>query len=238
MEVDLQPGAAADATEMRVDAGDVVAIIDACPEPGVVVAPPPDDAQADLPAVVETPKRTFGALLEALTTAEEFLADPNFDPATLLGDIRDKVDSIHLVEQRMERVAGYLRDLARPLAARASALTANRERLRAYVVNEMSLQSIERVPGHAFAVRLRDNSTASLKIRAAGPADKLAFPDFVIAERSYYWDGEKVKAALAAGTAPEGLPGELERGQWPEFIPNVPVQLERPKKPRKKKANA
>lgn len=167
-------------------------------------------AEADPPPMATPKRRTLMDLVVALAHADDDLAAPDFDPAELVGNIREKVDSVHFVVERMESVATWLRGIVRPLASKASALTNNRERLRAYVVECLLTERACRIemgeateevslPGDAFKVRLRDSNEALEVARAATAEDFERFPDFVEMKRAYVWKEPEIKAALKAG---------------------------------------
>lgn len=176
----------------------------------------------------------FFSLLTALAQSEDRLADPNFNPEALVADIRDKVDGIQAVLIRMETVASFLRDLAKPLTSKASALMGNHARLRAYVAETMRANSFHMVPGEAFKVQLMDSPPA-IEIRECTEQDALDFPDFVTAKTFFDWDRAKIKDALLNDpkSIPADLPAKITRGCYPAFKPNVPEKLETKKRSKK-----
>lgn len=154
-----------------------------------------DDASPQVPA----PKRTFFDLLNALASSDEELAAPDFDPEKLVGDLRDKVDGIQSVLGRMENVAAWLKDMAKPLQDKARAITNNHDRLRKYVAQVMKEHNFQTVPGHIWKVTLRESPWAMSMLRAASALDYERFPGYVKMVRSYEWDTEKIKSDALAG---------------------------------------
>lgn len=197
----------------------------------------------DYPGIADATSRapekrpTFADLVTALAQSEDALADPNFDPEQLLGDLRDKVDGCQAVIERMETVSTFLRLMVAPIAKRASTLMTNRARLRDYIGRVMEEQKFHALPGQMWKLRLRESNPALEITREApcGPQDYADFPGFVVMTRSYSWDNAKIKDALLNDpkSIPPELPARIIRGCWPEFVPNVPEQLETKKKRKK-----
>lgn len=207
---------------------------------------------SELPAIV--PKRTLLEIASQLWHADDALADPNFDPAAFVQELRSKVDDISLIVDRMESVGAWLKDVAAPLLKKGQAILNNRERLRDYVVHVLLIEKMARVetgesteeisfPGHVLKVRLRDSNPSLVIDRAATADDFEKFPEHVKMNRSYSWDNDRIKDELKADAErnegdpaklPEGIPARLTIGNWPEWVPNVPQQLERKKKGKKK----
>jgi hypothetical protein len=177
------------------------------------------------------PKRSFSDLVQALSTLDDDLAQPDFDPAALIGEIRDKVDGLKFILDKMEATGGFLRDLADPLLRKAKAIENNHARLCAYVTETMKSQSLEKVPGHSWAIRLKTNPPAVTPTIAAGPIQYNKWPDFCLMERSYRWDKKAILVAHRDGKIKDtDLPVTISRSRECEFIVNVPAELEAKKK--------
>lgn len=158
----------------------------------------------------------------------ERLADPQMDPAELVGAVKDKVDAIEFVDSASEKMAELLKARAKPFTDKARAILANRERLRDYVCRVMKEHSFERIPGNNFQVSLRNSPPALKMDRPATVHDLEKFGEkYVDLQRIYVWKNERIKADLLAGIEIEGMPAKITRGNWPDFSPHVPEQLER-----------
>jgi hypothetical protein len=191
----------------------------------------PERAAWEGPPMQQIPAPTFQDLVAQLVRSDELLEDPNFDPAQLIGQIRDKVDAIKSVIDRMENVEAYLRGCAKPLLEKARAIGANQGRLKKYVAETMAMQHIEKIPGNMFSARLRTSPPAMEMTRPASPQDFVEHPNYVQMIREYRWDAAKIKADLLSGDLKEGvLPAQITRGNWVEFPVLVPEQLEKKKK--------
>lgn len=197
--------------------------------------------------VVEAPqpRQTLLDMMEALSASDDGLASPDFDPHALIENIRDKVDNIAFIVDRMEATAIWLKAVAKPYTARASALLKNRQRLREYVTEILLAERAKlpgdfldeiSIPGNAKRVRLRDNPPALHIDRTATAEDFERYPDFVRLERSYVWNEDVVRSKLYLGEQlPEGIPARLTIGHWCEFIINTPKEIERKKKKKEPK---
>ena len=189
----------------------------------------------------------FGALLQQQDDIDDWLADPKFDAKAFARQLRRKTDQMQfMVENLMKKRAEGLAESAKPIATKARAIARNRENLRDAIVAVMQEHHYDRVPGIVWAVRLRDNSNPKLEIDrdlikiyaeeiyACSVDDWDQFRDYVTRESIYRWNTDKLRDDLKAGKK-VSAPARLTRGQWPEFVPNVPAQLDKPKKPRSKK---
>ncbi len=178
------------------------------------------------------PVLSFESLLSELSSADEFLSDPNFDPAALVGDIRNKVDGLKTVETRMDLVADYFDAFAKPIVEKAKVIRKNRERLREYIAYAMQENHFESVPGNLWKVRLRASGLSVSPKREPGVGDYVEMPNLVRADTVYSWDKTAIKNEL--GHLPsveiEGLPFTIKAGYWPEFVANVPEVLEKKKR--------
>lgn len=184
---------------------------------------------------------SLDSLVQQLTRADEELASTEFDPAALLGDLRDKVDGIRMVHERMESVAQWLKDQAKPLTDKARTLEKNRQRLREYVATTMAANHFHRLPGNTWRIDLRDGPPSVQTDYEPSSADYLRWPKYVKIETKFVWDKETLRTDLTTGrvipaevidgdASEHPLPARLHVGQWPDFKPNVPEQLERKKK--------
>ena len=180
-------------------------------------------------------KMTLAKLLQALNEADNAVA-LDFDPESVVGELRDKIDAIHTVLTRLEGGETWCRNMAKPFQAKAKALQHNRERLEDYVVYTMQQQHFESLPGDMLMVRLRNNPTALKMLKGLPDAlDYMNYPEYVEPIRGYAWRTDKIKEDLKTGKLVFPAPNEgeeskafamLTQGQRAEFIPNVPQSFE------------
>lgn len=215
------------------------------------VAPMATDTLAQMASILHDPELAM-------------MADPNFDPAKFIGDVRGKVDGIHFYHQiRMPGTAAFLKGMAqkfaKPLESAAKTISNNCDRLEQYVVDCMlgrtstavEKQRLEKLPGNSWRLDLRDNQP-SLRITDTATAElKEKYPDLVTIERSYRFDNDAVKSRLKAlmtvddeqqlgmGVTfkhPDVPFAELTQGHHIRFYANVPDDLKPKKKASKKNA--
>jgi hypothetical protein len=188
------------------------------PQKGAYFMSSPDSAAAE--------PKTFASLVSALARADDDLSDPNFDPALLLSDIRDKVDAIHFVLERMDAVSAWLKDIAAPFLSKSKTITSNHARLRSYVVHVMQQNQFHALPGEKVKVTLMNSPPSLVMEREASSLDYQAYPEYVQIERRYKWNTEKIKEDLLKGKELPEIPGRITQGQYPRFHPIVPEKLE------------
>lgn len=145
-------------------------------------------------------KDSFGDLTARLNAQGDALADPNFDPEKLVGDVRDKVDGINAMLAAFETWEAHFRKLSKPYASKATTLKKNYDRLWDYTAHCLRTNNLEKVPGNTHRVELRKASAPKLPFsRQPDVRDFLKFPDYVKQVTLYAWDAEKVEADALAG---------------------------------------
>lgn len=145
-------------------------------------------------------KNSLGRMLELLRDLDEDMLSEDFDPAKLIGDIRDKVDAIKWKLNDWEyRALMIEEEFVLPLQVKIKAILGKRERLKNYVTSEMKRLEVEKIPGNMFKVQLQ-NSPRSVELKAdADERMYLNYPEFVLQETTYKWDKENLKSHLEAG---------------------------------------
>lgn len=203
-------------------------------EAGALTVQAPENA---VPQPEPPKKRTLMDIVSELGRQDDELADPNFDPAVVIGELNGKIDAIAVVLGRMEAVSEWLSDIvARPIIKKARAISANRDRLRTYVALAMKASGFEKLPGDLYRVDLHSASPGLQMTRIPKPSDIRTWPGFVRIERVYVWETEKIRdALLQGGVLNEDFPGHLETTQYVKFHVNTPESLE--KKQRKKRGS-
>ncbi len=188
-------------------------------------------------AVPEKPKVRLIDLLRLMTDFDNAVAQ-DFNPEEIVGDLRDKVDDIKHVLDRLEGQERWCRDRAAPFQKAAQAIARNRERLKNYVVWAMQQEHFQAVPGNEWKARLQDNP-ASLEMLQPEPTalDYRDYPDYVEPIRRYEWKTSAIKEALAAGKLTFGEEkkpfAKLNIGQHVRFDINPPAKIEGKKGARK-----
>lgn len=120
-------------------------------------------------------------------------------PEEILGDLKDKVDAIYTVLERLEREADRLDSIAEDFKLAARRVKENRERLKEYVRFTMTAQGFEKLPGNHWRLQLQKTAPSLAVEREATADDLLANPNLVKRTVSYAWDKNAVKEHIAAG---------------------------------------
>lgn len=184
----------------------------------------------------EPNEMTLAGLLTNLEDSEDNLVA--FDPQTIVGSVKDKIDSIHFVLSKMKSTTEYLKEIAKPITAKAKAIDVSRDRLREYVAFQMKEHGFENLPGNKFKASLRSNPERLVVIHENGPTtqEAMLFPHLTKTRIEFDWDEEKILAAYQVG---EVLPPEITiksmQSFWVVFTPLVPESLEPKKKTKAKK---
>lgn len=181
-------------------------------------------------------KATLAELVSLLERSEDALE--HFDPEVLVGTLKDKVDAIHSVLERMEAIAGYLSASADPLTRKARAIKKARERLKEYVAFQMKANGFSTLPGQLFKVNLQQTAEyLEIEVdRRATAKDATDYADYVQTDIYFSWNKEAIEKAFAEGIElPDFIKVQPKRTAFIKFYPNVPESLE-PKKKKGKKA--
>ncbi len=161
-------------------------------------------------------KNSLGQMLELLRDLDEDMLPEEFDPAALIGDVRDKVDGIRWKINDWKYKAKMIEEeYIHPLQAKIRAIHGKRKRLEAYVLHEMTRLGVEKIPGSMFRVQLQD-SPPSLEIKAA--ADEMMhmnYPGLVEMEEIYLWNKDELIDRMKAGES--FTFAELKRGKHIRF---------------------
>lgn len=201
--------------------------------------------------IPEKPKPTLAAILAAMQIFDEAVA-VDFDPAEVVGDLRDKVDAIKRVIDRLDFQAEWCRQQAEPFLKAAKALESNVGRLRDYVLYHMQEGLFTELPGNQYRAVLQNNPP-SLELLGTG-CSKLDFeryPNYVEHVDHFRWKNAEIRDALISKRndlreecesngleAPnsrtfrsESLPfAQLRISQRLRFLPNPPEGAKKGKK--------
>ncbi len=144
-------------------------------------------------------KVPLGQMLEILRDMDEDLLPKDFDPQALIGDIRNKADGIkwriNAWEYRVKMIKEEGIDL---LEKKIKAINGKADKLREYVLSEMTRLGVEKVPGNLFQIQRVANSTAKLTITQPPDENMIrSYPELIRQETR--WDTDKVKEHLMMG---------------------------------------
>lgn len=152
------------------------------------------------------PKRTLRDLLFELSSIERSLDDADFDPATVIGDLKEdlalKVDAIRFVVSEYEAYAERTKARADNLYRRATSASKRADSLVEYVSEIMQREKFERVNGNEFFFELRPTTPSIITKRPATAADFVKYgAAFVRHEpESFEWSKADLRRAIKAGS--------------------------------------
>lgn len=160
---------------------------------------------------------TLAQLLATLSDLDE-AAEVSFDPTTVVGDLKDKVDAIYTVMDRLEHETARLGSIAAEFQLAARRVNQNRERLKEYVRFAMRTNGYEKLPGNRWRLQLQNTAPALVCEREATADDAMAMSAFVTRKVEYKWDKNAIKEHLANGGT--FAHGRLMEGQTVRFYVN------------------
>lgn len=148
----------------------------------------------------ETKKQSLRTILERLNQIDDDLAPEEFDPAFVVGDLRDKVDAI---KWRLDTWRADARKIQEEwidiLTKKKDSLLRKAEKLEGYVLSQMQEKGFEKLPGHMMEVLIKQNPPAVQIDIEAGPEAFLQYDGLVLQKTVYQWDKKRVKALLDSG---------------------------------------
>lgn len=143
---------------------------------------------------------TLSQLSSALVALDEEMDAESFDPAQLVGDLKDKVDSIKFKIDEWESQAKNLdENWIKPLTQKKKMLEKKADKLREYCAFVLRRDQIEMLPGNAFSLKLRKSEAVEVD-REPNPIEAVNFIDLVNTTITYAWK----KKALADKIKAEG----------------------------------
>lgn len=145
-------------------------------------------------------ENTLRELLEKFKFIDDDLPPEDFKPEELVGDIRDKVDSIKFkLDEWRAKADAIKKEWVSKLQVKAQSLEKKADRLELYVYEQMVHHNFETLPGTLVRIDLQ-NSPSSVEIEMpANPDMYLQYSNYMAAETDYRWDKKAIKAALEAG---------------------------------------
>ncbi len=145
---------------------------------------------------IEKPKMSLEALLTTIQAFDDGMV-ANIDPAQVVGELKDKVDAIKSVLDRLKFQAQWCAQQAEPFVKAGQACKNNMERLREYVTFVMKTKEFTELPGNAFKVVMHDNQPSLEIMKTECDAiDFMQYPAYVEQIRRYEWNKEAIKTAL------------------------------------------
>lgn len=143
-------------------------------------------------------KESLGTMITKLAGLES--APDDFDPAVLVGDVKDKLDAIRYQMLKWDSEADKIEEeIVQPFQRSADSLRKKSERLGEYVKQEMLRHGFDKLPGRIFYAAFQKTApVVSVEYEADAKAYE-AYPEFVEKEDSYRWARRKIKEAIDLG---------------------------------------
>lgn len=139
---------------------------------------------------------TFQELMRQIATIDD-AQEIKVDVEALVGNLRDKVDSIQHVASQLEAMEQYFKAKAEPYLAAAKSAARERKALRDHCAYVMQAENFERVPGIDWRMQLQDSPMSIEYVRAPTAQDWKDNPQYVRLVRE--WNKEAIANALKAG---------------------------------------
>lgn len=147
-----------------------------------------------------TKSDSLGTILAKLVPVDDDLAPQDFDPAVVVGDLRDKIDAVKWRLDDWEYKVKMLKQAwIKPIQAKIKSLEGKRERLKDYVKSQMIEHGFDKLPGNAIRAELRALRKSIIFDREPLFIDYKAYPGLVTQVVSYKWNSEAVREALEGG---------------------------------------
>ncbi len=161
---------------------------------------------------------SLGQMLEALRDLDNDMLPEMFDPAAIIGDIREKVDAIKWRLDKWKHEAEMIdEDYIQPLRAKRESILQKHRKLVDYVNSEMVRLEVEKIPGNMFRVQLQASPKSLIVKEPADAKMFLNYSEYVLQKTTYDWNKEALREALDAG---ESLTfAELKEGKYIRFWP-------------------
>lgn len=169
--------------------------------------------------VPQTPTRiTLADLVSQLAALDDSLTQ-EFDPAILVEDIRNKVDDIKFIVDRLGAFDQAIKAQIEPLARARASANRNLESLKRYVAQSMQDNHFERLPGNTWRIQLQDNPGMVEFTREPSMEDAHNFPGVVEVVTQYRWRVGVIKEMLQEGG--EFTFAKLKKGKHCRFYLNT-----------------
>lgn len=140
-------------------------------------------------------------LLDKLSHIDDDLPPEEFDPALLVGDVKDKVDAIKWKIDAWEAEAENIqKNWIAELKRRSDLLKKKAERLSDYMKSQMMEHNYEKLPGNMFRAQIQKAKATVLVDMEPGPEHFIAYPELVVQKINYAWSKDAIKDKIDNGT--------------------------------------
>lgn len=143
---------------------------------------------------------SLSELIKQIRDIDDDMLPAEFDPAEVVGDIKEKVDAIKWRIDTWEAHAKMIdEEYIKALRQKREAILGKVQKLKEYVQFQMVTNGFEKLPGAMFRVQLQ-NSPKSVETKEFACAKMfLNYPEYVVQETTYKWNKESLKESLENG---------------------------------------
>jgi len=153
----------------------------------------------------------FAELLHELKVSEDLLCSEEEwqNLEELVGDVRDKVDDIRYVRERLTFEAEWFKSQIEVMQKRRATLLMNKEKLETYVNWSLHCHEMTEVPGNKWRIKVQKNPVKIEPKRMPELDDFLKYEELVRRKIEYSWKLDTVKELALSGELPDDLKPEL-----------------------------
>lgn len=140
------------------------------------------------------------SLLDKLAPIDDEMPPEDFDPAALIGDIREKIDAIKWRMDDWDAKANMIeQEWIKPLQQKVFSLRAKSLRLKTYVKSQMIEHGFEKLPGDMVRAQLQNTAPVVDVDKEPLFSDFQAYPNLVKQDVTYSWQKKTMLDLLKAG---------------------------------------
>lgn len=164
------------------------------------------------------------SFIAVMESADEQLADPNFDPKKFVGEFKDKIDGCWKFEVFMKERRETYKKEGQKLTKTGTAMERNLAKYRQYIADCMAEAGATSYPGHLKRVDLQGGSPEFHILEKPTAQLHLSHPELCKAQvtTTYYWDVAEVQKLYEAEELDEEISVEVKPGkQFIKFFNNA-----------------
>jgi len=147
-------------------------------------------------------------LLQTLRESEDALTG-DWDLATLIGDIKDKIDDTKFIHDKLKSELVWYDKQIDELKKRRTAIANNKKRLEEYLNWNLTQTDMTECPGNLWRLKLQKNPVKIEAKREPDVDDYMSYDSLVERKVSYSWKLTRIKELIAIQRLPESLSQDL-----------------------------
>lgn len=144
---------------------------------------------------------TLRELLSKLDHLDDENLPADFDAASLVGDVKDKVDAIKWrIDSWLNEAKQIETQWIAELSRRKEALEKKALRLKEYLHSQMNEHGYDKLPGKMFRVALQKAAPSVEVFEDPTAQHMLTYPDYVVQSVNYRWNKDAIRERLQNGS--------------------------------------